>query len=505
VLAIIFQLQLYGYTFRVANYNVENLFDLNRDIGEYKEYQPNSFANWNEDTMNKKISNISKVLLDLDSEIVALQEIESVKALTKLKNHIKVYPHMAISNGKDTTVKCAILSKFKIKAVKELEVSRHPLVRNILEVHLDVKGKDLIIFVNHWKAKSGAESYRIEFARTLKKRLVQLDKTGTDYIVMGDLNSNYNEFQTFKQDRKLNNTSGKTGINHVLKTVYNDNLFSQKDFQSMSNEYMFNLWLEVPIGQRHSGFFNKKGSTLDNIILPKSLFDNKGISYKDDSFKVFNEDYLLKGKTNLYRWEKKKGKFTGNGFSDHLPIYAEFTTEPYIGKDKNDIRTLKTIASLYKEEPGRKNYVIKDVTVIHQDDKGVIVKTLNDRAIYIYSPNFKFEISGIYDVGVREIDDFFGRREVVRADKITKTGDMKARDFKKLFVYNTNFDFNNLIYQNEVITEISGEYKDGFFVYNNNKIKLYFANKTKKPKMNGPLTLKNVVVGFYKAPQLIVY
>jgi endonuclease/exonuclease/phosphatase family metal-dependent hydrolase len=494
----------FSYTFRITNYNVENLFDLKRDIGEYREYIPNSNANWNKDTQDKKLENIKKVLLDIDSEIVALQEVESPTALADLKNKVKIYPYMAISNGKDSTVSCAVLSKFKITKVNELEVSRHPLVRNILEVHIDVKGKTIIVFVNHWKAKTGAESKRIEFARTLKSRIKELPKN-SDFVILGDLNSNYDEFQTFKNDRKLNNTSGKTGINDILKTNYNGKVISQDEFYKLDNNYLLNLWTELDNSNRFSSFFNGKKTTLDNIIVPQSLFDSEGISYKDDSFKVFKPEYLFKSKKRLYRWEKIKGKFTGRGFSDHLPVYAEFTTEPFAGKDKNDVREIRNINSLYNEKVGRKNFVVRSAVVIHKDKKGAILKQEDSKGIYVYGPKHNFVLQGIYDFGVREINDFFGKREVVRADKVVKVGDIKKREYDKLFIYNTNQDFNHLKHQNEVITKISGEYKDGFLYYNGHKIKLYFVDKSKKPKMNGPITLNNVVVGFYKNPQLVVY
>ena len=64
-------------TFSIASYNVENLFDLNKDGNEYSEFIPDTKANWNEENFNIKINNLTKVIKDLDADIIALQEIEN--------------------------------------------------------------------------------------------------------------------------------------------------------------------------------------------------------------------------------------------------------------------------------------------------------------------------------------------------------------------------------------------------------------------------------------------
>ena len=71
--------------------------------------------------------------------------------------------------------------------------------RDILKVKLLVNNKPLIIYVNHWRSKRAAESKRIKYALALKR---DIDKQkNNDYIILGDLNSNYNEYQTFQYDK----------------------------------------------------------------------------------------------------------------------------------------------------------------------------------------------------------------------------------------------------------------------------------------------------------------
>ena len=93
---------------KIASYNVENLFDLNYNGHEYEQYIPNTSWKWNRDTYRKKLKNISKVIVDMDPDIIALQEIESLQALKDLRAQVQrdglYLPYYAIASAKDTTV-----------------------------------------------------------------------------------------------------------------------------------------------------------------------------------------------------------------------------------------------------------------------------------------------------------------------------------------------------------------------------------------------------------------
>lgn len=321
-------------TFKLASYNLENLFDLTEEGTEYSEYIPNTNSGWNKNTLQLKLTNIAKVIKDLNPDILALQEVESKKALILLYNKLKEinmhYPYFVIGNSKNTSVDCALLSKFPIITKKEIPIN-YDTARNILKVTLDIDGNHLILFINHWKSKQGPESLRLVYAKKLKAEINKL-KDNVDFILTGDFNSNYNEYETFRNIRELNNTFGATGINHTLKTIKNSILVDEKILMEQpKNEYLYNLWLELNKPRRWSyNFFGNKNSP-DSIILSKGLYDNEGISYVDNSFNKFDPDYLFKGNT-IYRWQitnRGRGKHLGRGYSDHLPIFAYFSTKPF--------------------------------------------------------------------------------------------------------------------------------------------------------------------------------
>lgn len=329
-------------TFKVASYNVEKLFDLTWDGTEYPEYIPNTGYGWTKDIANIKYTNIARVMKDMGGDVVALQEVESKKALIALRDKLKDfgvdYPYLEIADSRATAVKCAVLSKFPIVEKEEIQVDNE-IARNILKITLNIDGSRIILFINHWKSKQGPESMRIAYAKTLRREIDKL-KEDVDFLLIGDFNSNYNEYKTFRSSGRLNDTGGIAGINHILKTIKDSEIVDEKVLtKQAANEYLYNLWLEVSEARRWSyNFFEEKVSP-DNIIVSKGLYDDKGISYSDNSFNTFQPDYLFKGKT-IYRWqmaESGMGRHLGKGYSDHLPIFAYFSTEPFRFKNNDTV------------------------------------------------------------------------------------------------------------------------------------------------------------------------
>lgn len=308
--------------FRVASYNVENLFDLKNDGTEYREYIPGPKFYWQEKIAVRKYANISKVISTLNADIVALQEIESRTALKRLLETLDAtgnsYRYSVISEKKGSIVRCALISRYRITDSTELFTER--MNRSVLKTTLSISGRDLIIYVNHWPSKRLPESRRLIYAERLRKDIDKLPEN-SEYIIVGDFNSDYNESVSFRKNRKLNDTSGRTGINHVLKTATSG--FADRNKNECRN-CLYNLWFELKPEERWSYRFRGRKSTLDNFLIPDSLLDQRQFEYVKGSFRQYRPDYLMKG-NRIYRWQMSKtGKHTGKGFSDHLPVSAVF-------------------------------------------------------------------------------------------------------------------------------------------------------------------------------------
>jgi len=288
--------------FKVASYNLENLFDLTLNGNEYRQYIPNRHG-WNSKTLKIKLRNLSEVICEIDADIIALQEVENREALLLLQKSLKYYgcnyQYSATTAKNTSSVQVALLSRFKIYSRKTIEVPKEGY-RDILEVKFNIDGKPLYIFVNHWKSKRGGRVSLLS-GRVLKDRLKNM--VGREYIVIGDFNSNYNE-------KRLTAS-----------------LNSSRRLCNLDNNSNYNLWYQLPIYQRWSYNFYGKKEGLDNIIISSTLLDGKNIDYIKGSFNRFKPNYLFHKRGYILRWQYKSGRHIGVGYSDHLPIYASFSTK----------------------------------------------------------------------------------------------------------------------------------------------------------------------------------
>ena len=312
--------------FRVASYNVENLFDLKKNGNEYKEYVPNSRYQWNRITSEKKYNNIADVIKNLNSDIVAMQEVESVESLALLTLSLKKkgieYPFSAISDSGGSVVNCAILSKFRICEKKEIRVMGS--WRNILRLTIDIGENKFFIYNNHWLSKKYPESRRINAAKALMSDVETLG-SGTEFIIVGDLNSDYDAYKRLASDSINKGRPVTSGINHILKTVVQSSYVKiNKLVSGQYSDCMYNLWLEKSVDKRWSYIYAGRKSSLDHILIPASLCDGSGIDYEANSFNVYKSKSLFKNGL-IFRWQKTdNGSHKGEGVSDHLPLYADF-------------------------------------------------------------------------------------------------------------------------------------------------------------------------------------
>ena len=313
-------------TLKIATYNVENLFDLQRSGHEYTEYIPNTKSRWNLKNYTIKLKNIAKVITEINADIIGLQEIESLQALKDLRLQLKhnglYYQYYKIANYKNTTIKVAILSKIPFVYTHEIAVQSSYKYRNILEAKFKINNQEFFVLVNHWKSKAGPESMRVVSAKKVMKRVEELGED-KNIILLGDFNSHYEEYILFKRKRKHNNTDGITGINHILGTL--EHTKSAKNTQLSQGEF-YNLWYDSNTEQRYSYIFRGKKEALDNILISPSLLTKNNIYYKLHSIHSYKQKYLFKGKS-IYRWQmsrKKPRAHRGKGYSDHLAVIAEF-------------------------------------------------------------------------------------------------------------------------------------------------------------------------------------
>ncbi len=500
-------LLLFAKEFKVATYNVENLFDANFQGTEYKEYIPGKH-NWNKRMVDIKLNHTAEVICDLDADILGLQEIENSIIFEALLKRLKrvgcEYRYGVITHKKGAPIQVALLSRYPITHQKELQVSYSPFVRNILEVEVDIKGNSLTLFVNHWKSKSrrGVESKRIKYAKTLQKRILSLPAK-KEYIILGDLNSNYNAHLTL--NKRLDDTNGVTGISHILQTIIEKKLLQEYHMLKADKGMHYNTWQEVPFKHRWSHKFYGNRSTLDHILLSSSMFDHKGIDYVNNSFKVFKAPYLFTKKGYINGWRYKNGKHMAKGYSDHLPIYALFDMKPYID-EKPTRRVTKTVSQnieyLYSIEALNNEIGLKDaVVVLKRRNHAIIKQTPHSRGIYLYGCAKGLKEGYSYDLLVQNITSYNGLKEVTDVIKLKEKGKVNLD-----FYYHSSKELDqSRLKQNEVIRNLIGIYRNKKFTIEGKEFPIYFKKKKDTPPNGAKLKIDYAHLGYYKKLQLVVY
>ncbi len=493
---------IFAKEFSVASYNVENFFDLKHDKTEYKEYIPNSKSNWNETTFNTKLNNILRVINDMDKDIVALQEIESQEAFSYLVKNLKKYKYHTFKKYDSSSIGLSLLSIYEIKKVELLHVKHSKVNRPILKVTIVVDNQELIIYNNHWPSKRNNENQRVLYAQALENDIKKLNSED-DYIILGDLNSNYNELETFKYS-KFNNTYGITGVNHILKTSINEEFIKKSEILKASENSHYNLWLDLNYHDRFSYKYKNEKETPDNIIVPKAMFDNEKINYVNNSFNVFKTEYLIKnGKIN--RWQISNAKHKNSGFSDHLPIYATFSTSKNIEPIK---QIASNISEIYKYNDIKLPINISNVVIIYKTKEIAIAKQKDNRAILIYKNVDELELNKEYKLEVNRVKNFNGLLEIVDFNILNEN--KNSINIEELYLDGRKFDIQDINYQNEIITNLNGEMIDNYFHYifknQKKKIKVYSKNRELLPRNGQKINIINAHLGFYKSkPQIIIY
>jgi endonuclease/exonuclease/phosphatase family metal-dependent hydrolase len=332
-------------TLTVMSYNVENLFDMTDDGDEYPEFKPNA-CNWTDNTFQAKLSNIASVIAAVNPEIAVLVEVENENTVRHLCRATEVlkcrFPYFAIgdqSSGSNT--RPVILSKLPILWEKNFGTVSGALrgashERPMVEAAIYCGNDTLRVFACHWPSKKNQESRRVERAEMLVKELEAMTSQ-QDFVIAGDFNENFDESETF-HTAGLDDTRGKTGINHVLgtmrsKPLENARYVRQSDLLQKRVQGFFDPWNTVAEDRRFSEVFEGRHETPDHILLPASLFDEKGLSFIDSSFRPFSWNGRLLKDGAPYRWQmrySKQGRIhAGDGFSDHLPLVVRLAKGGY--------------------------------------------------------------------------------------------------------------------------------------------------------------------------------
>ena len=302
--------------FRVMFYNVENLFDTYDDPDKRDDdFLPNGSMRWTPTRYNDHLRKTAQVISAIGEwdtpAICGMCEVENDTVLIHLLNRTPLreqHYSYCITTGSDTRgINNALIyqrDKFRYLGHSSERIpftDKKRLSRDILHVWGElITGERLDIFVCHFPSRSGGEKEsepdRIDATKHLRKLCDSLYRINgeANIIAMGD----------------FNDTPSDKSIGYLIK--------GSKAATNLINLFGDPKKLNFPGSHKFQG----EWSQLDQMFISRNM--NKYL--KSGSPRIFAEEFILS--TNN-RGEKAplrnfQGPIYRNGFSDHLPIVADF-------------------------------------------------------------------------------------------------------------------------------------------------------------------------------------
>ncbi len=308
--------------FRVAFYNVENLFDTINDPGVNDgSFTPESKLHWNTYKYEHKLSGIAKVLTTLgDGElpvVVGLAEIENDRVLHDLieKTSLKDggYRFIHYESPDERGIDVALLYRYDY--FEPLFSRTYPVhfpfdtadrTRDLLYVKgVAFSGDTLHFLIDHWPSRYGGKEKsapKRNFAASLVRRIVDSIFTTNiraNIIVMGDLNDNPTD----------------ESLTQILKTLKPGNITRYGE--------LYNLAL--PEYEKGKGtLYWKSWDLFDQIIVSGNILEgNMNLKLDPEKEQILKKDWMLYSRDDGVKVPSRtagRNAYYG-GYSDHLPVY----------------------------------------------------------------------------------------------------------------------------------------------------------------------------------------
>jgi len=299
----------------VVNWNVQTFFNAETEGTEYSEFL--SSARWSKDKYVVRLHRLCEVITTLNADVYVFEEIENESVLYDISNQLaghswdssKNWNYGCFAKENDSSIGCAVLSKYELTNMKthkmdiRTQKEEQPSARSVLEVKVKVGTKEMVMFVNHWKSKSGGEE-ESEIWRDWQEFVLSNclgdffdgnvagdSSSDVALLCVGDFNRSAEDFVTFFEG--VGGTTTNTflrGFNELL--VFNPWFCDDGSFVSEAGSY----------------FYNDTWERIDNFLSAGKL-TLTAFGPRQNGNWVNN-----KGTPNGYKI------YTGEGYSDHLPI-----------------------------------------------------------------------------------------------------------------------------------------------------------------------------------------
>ncbi len=308
--------------FAVGFYNLENLFDPERNVKTLdRDYTPDGLKKWTPERYKKKLSKLATTIAGIGEDnhpyppvLVGVAEVENNSVLEALLNTKPLnewdYGFIHFDSPDERGIDTALIYRKKYFEVLHAEPFAllidnlegiRDMTRDILYVKGELNNELMHVFVNHWPSRRDGdvktEYKRIIAAKQIIEKIasIRLEEPNPSIIVMGDFNDD-------------------PSSNSIQLLMIEADLFNAMES------------LHIPLSKGTSTY-HKNWNLFDQILLSNSFVNDEKSTHSFDTAAIYDH-YSLMEKEGKYKGTPFRTfvahKYMG-GYSDHFPVYAVFT------------------------------------------------------------------------------------------------------------------------------------------------------------------------------------
>lgn len=323
-------------TVRIISWNLQTFFDAQTDGTEYAEFR-GAKSSWNREKYEARLDKLAAFIKENRADIYVFQETENAAVLQDIANRCAGTVFSApkalygcFSAEKGAALGTGVLSRLPVENIKihrtEIRAVRssgikngsdilpvlQPPLRPLLEIRVRSGTEHFTLFACHWKSKSGGEKasdmWRSLQEAQLGGRVSELigENQKEAVIVCGDFNRDLKEFDFNTESGKVCFSCGTRAIE--LHSAWFDSPATEKPDGSVQKDRQ----TKTVSG---SYYFRNKWEKIDHFFYTASV--NAVLFYAVDTG-VHADNKGLPLRYNPH---------TGSGYSDHLPLFFEFSLQ----------------------------------------------------------------------------------------------------------------------------------------------------------------------------------
>lgn len=290
-------------TLKLAFYNVENLFDTIDDPAtDDHDFTPGGANRWNGEKYRAKISNLARVIDDLEADILGLAEVESEAALRDLIRELHTDYNYIFRPTRDSRgISQALLYRGSVFFTDTVyQVAGAGLFRSALVITGEASGSPVTFMVCHQPSNLSSAKSRSNAAQSLRKYVERITarNAALKIVVMGDFNA--------------------TPFSHQAREIIKDGLLENPFYDLARKGYGTYVWRDR---RQMYDYILLSGNMIGKNIGQESQEEQKGLIFNGECGIFIREYMFSQQKDKGYPARSfQRGEYTG-GFSDHLPVY----------------------------------------------------------------------------------------------------------------------------------------------------------------------------------------